>query len=201
MMIFPVEFSMRRIQMLKPKSIIALIFMFLSTCVYAYSRISSVSYIGICWGLSYTLCTCFSMVVQNMIANQEDGQNPMVLTLYTNQISTLFMFAMLSGNLLLSQTIPKRINFTPLQLCAISLSCVLGASISYLGWKCQKIYSAMYLSIVNASSKILVIVFNRLINRDEIPWTASVAIVVYFTSVIFFRTEKIRDEEEQHLVR
>ena len=198
LIIFPFELAMKKIQMLDRRSTTALVCMISSIFVYAYIRISTVSPIGLFWGLCYIVCTCFSLIIQNIIVNDDD-KNPMVMTFYTNQISTLFMSAMFCVEAVLQ--VPVYIKkLSPVETVALSMSCVLGACISYLGWKCQQIYSAMHMSMINASSKILTLAINRAISNEQTPPVAAVAVVVYFISVGFFRTEKVRRDEQEHLI-
>lgn len=195
--IFPIELAMRKIQMPNFTSNVSLIFMLASISAFAYSSVTSVSLIGMAWGISYSLCVCLSIITQNIISK---NKNAFAMSFYTNQISTLFMFAMVCKEVFSQTPISKNNNFTDVQTTAISLSCILGACINYLGWKCQQTYSALYMSIINASSKILVIIITRLISEEEMPLMSTVAIVIYFISLAFFKTEKMHDELKENLI-
>ena len=197
LLIFPIEYMSGRVKFLQRQSILSLCVMLCCIFIYAYHEVTSISHKGLFWGMAYLLSSCSCILLQNFIASIKN-MNPLQLTFYTNHTSSFFMFVVLSSKTLIDVYHGKRnpLNMIQLHMTAfmyLAFSCILGASISFLGWKCQQLYSAVHMNILGSVSKIFVIIVTNIM--DNTSQISTFILAVYFLSFLFFTPEKIEESD------
>jgi drug/metabolite transporter (DMT)-like permease len=79
-------------------------------------------------------------------------------TMYTNVISILPMATI--GLVTHEADRMHRVSLTPTALCWLTLSCVVGVAISYLGWRARSLVSATCYTVLGVANKMVTVLVN-----------------------------------------